>query len=160
MRLIIGASRNSKIGSRLLQWWMGTNYSHVYARWALKTQQRDIVYQASHGLVHYQALNNFTKENIIIKEFILDLTDEQFKKFSIKCIDLAGEKYSKIELVQIFLSDISDGKLKFEDQHGYICSELMCELLEDLGIKFNKPKFLVRPDDIVKALEMYELERS
>lgn len=160
MKLIIGASRNEKIGSELLQWWMNTNYSHVYARWTLKTQERDIIYQASHGLVHYQSFENFSKENIIAEEFVLELTDEQFKKFSRKCIDLAGEKYSKIELIQIFLSDVSGGRLQFEDQRGYICSELMCELLEDLGVKFNKPKFLVRPDDIVKALEMYELERS
>lgn len=158
MRLIIGASRNNKIGSQLLQWWMDTNYSHVYARWTLKSQERDIVYQASHGMVHYQSLNNFTKRNSIVKEFTLDLTDEQFKKFSRKCIDLAGESYSTITLLQIFLSDISGGKIEFKDHSGYVCSELMCELLEDLGVKFNKPKNLVRPDDIVKALEAHENE--
>lgn len=155
MKLIIGASRSEKIGSEALQWWMNTDYSHVYARWTLKTQGRDIVYHAAHGLVHYQSLENFTKHNIVVKEFVLDITDEQFRKFSIKCIDLAGEEYSKLELLQIFLSDLSNGKIHFKDQPGYICSELMCELLEDLGIKFNKPKFLIRPDDIVKALEIY-----
>lgn len=155
MKLIIGASRSNKIGSEALQWWMRTNYSHVYARWTLKTQARDIVYHAARGMVHYQSLDNFTKQNIIVKEFVLDITDEQFKKFSVKCIDLAGEKYSKLELLQIFLSDVSGGKIHFEDQKGYICSELMCELLEDLNIKINKPKFLVRPDDIVMALEAH-----
>ena len=43
----------------------------------------------------------------------------------------------------------------FKDQNGYICSELICELLEDMGIKFSKPKYLVQPDDIMKALEIY-----
>lgn len=135
---------------------MGTDYSHVYARWTLKSQQRDIIYQASHGMVHYQSLNNFTKGNTIVKEFTLELTDEQFKKFSSKCIDLAGESYSKLTLLQIFLSDVSSGKIHFKDVPGYVCSELMCELLEELGVKFTKPKHLVRPDDIVKALEIYE----
>jgi hypothetical protein len=158
MRLIIGASRNHLIGSRALQWWMDQEYSHVYARWELRTQQRDIVYQASHGMVHYRSLENFSRDNIIVKEFTLDLTDEQFKKFSRKCIDLAGEKYSTLQLLQIFISDISGGKLIFKDQSGYICSELMCELLEDIGIKFTKPKYLVRPDDIIKQLEIYNSE--
>lgn len=155
MKLIIGASRSNLIGSKLIQWWMNTNYSHVYARWTLKTQERDIVYQASQGMVHFCSLENFIKNNTIVKEFTFDLTEEQFKKFSIKCVDLAGEKYSKIELVQIFLSDVSNGKLQFEDQRGYVCSGLMSEFLEDLGIKLDKPKFLARPDDIVKALELY-----
>jgi len=155
MKIVIGASRNELIGSKAIQWWMKTDYSHVYARWYLTSQEREIVYQASHGMVHFQSLENFTRHNSVVKEFTLDITEEQFKAFSRKCIDLAGEKYSKIELVQIFLSDISNGKIHFEDQPGYICSELMCELLEGFGIKFDKIKCLVTPSDIVKALEIY-----
>ena len=153
MRLIIGASRKTLLGSELIQWWIGTNYSHVYARWHLNAQNTDIVYQASHGMVHFCSLDRFTRENVVVKEFTLELTDEQFKKFSKKCIELAGEKYSFLELFQVIISDMSCGKIQFGDQAGYICSELMCELLEELGIKFDKPKYLVRPDDIVKALE-------
>lgn len=153
MILIIGASRSDQIGSKAIQWWLETNYSHVYAQWTLRTQERDIVYHAAHGMVHYSSYYNFLKHAIPVKEFRLELTDEQFKKFSRKCVDLAGEKYSKLELLQILLSDISKGKIYFEDQPGYICSELMCELLEDLGYKFDKPKYLIRPDDIIKVLE-------
>lgn len=159
MKLIIGASKNHLIGSKAIQWWLGTDYSHVYARWHLNSQDRDIVYQASHGMVHYTSLEHFTRDNIIVVEYVLDLTDEQFKKFSRKCIDLAGEKYSKLELLQILISEISKGKISFEDQSGYICSELMCELLEDIGVRFTKPKYLVRPDDIMKALEIYGNQR-
>ena len=156
MKITIGCSRNSscKIGSELIQLWQGTNYSHVYARWYLSTQEREIVFQASHGLVHQVSLENFIKDNIIIKEFLLDLSDEQFKKFSQKCIDLSGVPYSIMELLQIFISDVSNGKIKFTDQPGYICSELMAELLEDFfNAKFDKPNFLVRPDDIIMFLE-------
>lgn len=155
MKLIIGASRTDQIWSKVLQIHMKTDYSHVYARWYLSSQEREIVYQASHGMVHYCSLERFTSNNVIVKEFVLDITDEQFKKFSRKCIDLAGEKYSKLELLQIWLSDVSGDKLHFKDQKGYICSELMCELLTDLGIQFNKPKHLVKPEDIVQALEIY-----
>lgn len=152
MKIIIGFSRNSdhKIGSELIQWWIGQDYSHVYARWHLDAQERDIVFHASHGTVHQIELNNFTRENTVVKEFILDLPDCLFKKFSQRCIDLCGVKYSRIELLQIFISDITNGKVKFEDQRGYICSELMAELLEDFfGARFEKPRFLLRPDDIM-----------
>jgi hypothetical protein len=154
-KIIIGASKNDLIGSKAIQWWLNTDYSHVYVRWYLSSQEREIVYQASHGMVHFTSLEHFTRDNIIVKEYVIDLTDEQFKAFSQKCIDLAGEKYSKLELLQIFICDISKEKIIFQDQPGYICSELMCELLEDIGIKFIKPKFLMRPDDIMKALEIY-----
>lgn len=155
MKLTIGTSRSNKIASKAIQWWMNTNYSHVYARWELKTQQRDIIYHAARGMVHFQSYENFLKASTPVKEFALEITDEQFAKFSRRCIDLAGESYSQLELLQILLCDISGGKIRFQDQPGYICSELMCELLEDLGIKFDKPKFLVRPDDIIRSLESH-----
>jgi hypothetical protein len=154
-KIVIGASKNDLIGSKAIQWWLNTDYSHVYVRWYLSSQEREIVYQASHGMVHFTSLEHFTRDNLIVKEYVIDLTDEQFKKFSGKCIDLAGESYSKLELLQIFIRDIFKEKINFQDQPGYICSELMCELLEDIGIKFTKPKHLVRPDDIMKALEIY-----
>lgn len=152
-KVIVGASKTSKIGSEAIQWWINAPYSHVYIRWHLATQDREIVYHASHGMVHFREYNNFKKENIIVCEFELELSEAQFKKFSQKCIDLAGESYSKLELLQIILCDITNGKIHTEDQVGYICSELLCELLEDLGYIFNKPKYLITPKDIIEKLK-------
>lgn len=151
--VIIGASKNSLIGSTAIQWWIRAPYSHVYARWHLSDQERDIVYQASHGMVHFIEFSNFKNNNDVVKEIRITLTCEQFKKFSQKCIDLAGQPYSKLELLQILVCDMTNGKIHVEDQKGYICSELMCELLEDLGYKFDKPKYLVNPRDIIEKLE-------
>jgi hypothetical protein len=153
MTITIGASRNNcKIGSRLLQWWMGTDYSHVFVSWDLHTQERTIVYHAAHGMVHFKSLTNFFIDDEITHRVKLELTDEQFKKLSQTCIDLAGIPYSKLELLQIFLCDITKGRIKTEDQPGYICSELVGELLTDLGYKFNKPQYLLTPKDIMEAL--------
>lgn len=154
MKIVIGASKNNLIGSKAIQWWMKTKYSHVYSRWHLNSQDKEIVYQASHGMVHFVSYENFIKSNEIVEEFTLELTDIQFKEFSAKCIDLAGEKYSKLELFQIFIQGISNNNIKFADQSGYICSELMCELLESLGCKFDKPKHLVTPRDIIETLRL------
>lgn len=151
--IIIGASKNNKIGSGLIRWWIKAPYSHVYARWYLNEQDRDIVYQASHGLVHFREYNNFKKENSVVKEIKLELSDEQFKRFSQKCIDLAAEPYSKVQLFLIFIYELLGKDVKVENQPGYICSELMAELLTDLGFKFEKPLYLINPKDIISKLE-------
>jgi len=156
MKIIIGASRPIKgqLGSRLIQWWQNTDYSHIYVRWHLNFQERDIVFHASHGMVHQIELNNFTRDNTVVEEYILDLSEEQFKKLSQKAIDLSGTDYSYIELVQIFITDISKGKIEFIDQKGYICSELIAELLEEFfKAKLPKENWLMRPDDIINYLK-------
>ena len=152
-KIIIGASKSSKIGSEAIQWWIDAPYSHVYAKWYLSDQDRDIIYHASHGMVHFIEVSNFKEDNIIVEEIEIELTCEQFVKFSQKCIDLAGQKYSKLELLQILLGDISKGKIHFADQKGYICSELMGELLLDLGYTFKKPLYLITPKDIIETLK-------
>lgn len=153
VKLIIGASRNEKIGSKLLQWWMGTDYSHVFAMWDLTAQERSIVYQASHGMVHFQSYPNFLFVNEITHKAVIDISDVKFKRFSQKCIDLAGMPYSKLELLQIFICNITGGLIGTRDQTGYICSELMADLLEDIGYTFDKPKYLLTPKDIIRKLE-------
>lgn len=151
--VIIGASQSSLIGSKLIQWWTGVPYSHVYARWYLAQQDKHIVYHASHGMVHFKSLFNFVKVNKPVKEYALYLTDEQFRRFSGKCVDLAGEPYSVLQLLQIAIHDLTKGLIKFKNQPGYICSELMGELLKDLGYTFNKPLHLIEPHDIMDALK-------
>jgi len=152
MQITIGASRNNKLGSKLIRWWIGAPYSHVFVKWHLITQNRDIVYQASHGMVHFIAYDNFLKDNEIVEEIVIDIDNEHFIKFSKKCIDLAGQPYSTNQLIQIFLYDISNQTLHFNDLKGYICSELICELLSDIGYTFNKVKYLINPKDIINTL--------
>lgn len=153
IKITVGASRNNKIGSKLIRWWLDTDYSHVYFKWHLTTQNTEIVYQASHGLVHFISYENFIKKNSVIREFEIELTEKQFKDFSKKCINLAGQKYATLELLQIVLVDMTNGKFVTQDQSGYICSELVGEFLNYIGFTFNKPKFLLTPKDIIETLE-------
>jgi len=154
MEIIIGCSKNSKIGSWLIRWWIGVDYSHVYVKWRLKTQDRWIVYHASHGMVHFVSDENFKLKNQVVKEYTLNIAQKHFIDFSRLCVDLAGQEYSALELVQIFISNITNGKFRTEDLHGYICSELMAELLEKFfKAKFDKPRYLLTPKDIILFLE-------
>jgi len=154
MEIIIGCSKNTKIGSKLIQWWMGTDYSHVYVKWRLRTQDRSIVYHASHGMVHFISEENFKLKNQVVKEYELNIGQRHFIEFSKHCVDLAGQEYSTLELGQILLNNLTDGRYKAEDLPGYICSELMAELLENFfKAKFDKPRYLLTPKDIILFLE-------
>ena len=156
----VGFSRpkKCKIGSFLIRKWMGQNYSHVFIRFELGScgQNCDVVFHAAHGMVHFKSYKNFTDENIVIKEYLIAVTDEELAAISGHCIDLAGDSYGYLELAKIALSDISYSLFKrqisFKNSRGYICSELVGEILLSLGIQFNKPVNLLSPKDIETAL--------
>jgi hypothetical protein len=165
-KIYIGFSypKEFKVGAKAIAWWTGANYSHVYLRFE-SSKIPSSVYHAAHGMVHFRSLDNFSKENYIIKEYEIELGEESRLKTLIRCMNLAGEKYGTSELVKIFISDVAFaicGKLLvFKDSNGYICSELVGELCRDvLEIVFKKPLFLLKPTDIDAELsKKYQLTK-
>lgn len=144
-----------KIGAWLISKWMCRPYSHVYLRFPAN-KISSTVYQASHGMVHFSTEENFLKNNVSIKE--ITLNTEEISRLVIlqHCMNLAGEGYGYIELVKIFLLDICDYiglKVYSHNGRGYICSELVGEVLETiLDIKWDKPTYLLKPKDIEDKL--------
>lgn len=147
------------IGAELIQMWISRPYSHSFVQFTSRSLGISTVYQAAHGMVHFRELNNFTKDNKIVKEYSIDLTDEQYDKFMTLCMKLAGEPYGYKELFIIFIHDILFKvgiRLKSRDGVGYICSELVGSLCADiLGIKFDKPTYLLTPSDVDRGLELW-----
>ena len=140
------------ISSSIIKAVMGTEYSHVLVYWKADKLDRHLVYQASHGSVHFLELTNFLKQSEIHSEHRLIVTYDQYLKLVRKCVDLAGEPYWFCELANIAANDLANYaglKVDFGDGRGYICSELLADLLMDIfGAKFNKPKHLIKPKDI------------
>lgn len=158
MKIYIGFSkpRKFKIGSELIRWWSGTNYSHVYIRF-ISNNIPSSVYHAAHGMVHFRSFVKFKEENCVIKEYEIDITDKIKKEMLTHCMLLSGDSYGYVELLKIFLSDcfysITGKQIGFKDNKGYICSELVGEFLsKKLGIVIKKPLFLLKPSDIDKLL--------
>lgn len=157
-RIVIGFSspKQFKIGAEAIKYWCGTPYSHVLVSWKSDRIDRTLVYHASHGSVHFNSAQTFCDENDIVKSYELNITEDQYIKLVAKCVDLAGIEYSRIELIKIFIKDIGDrlgfNIQGFQNSKGYVCSELLGELLIDLGVSFDRPTFLLRPDHIEKAL--------
>lgn len=153
-----------KLGAKAISVWMNRPYSHVYIRFE-SSKLPSNVYHAAHGMVHFREFENFKKENNIIKEYKIQVTSTQKLDVLIKSIQLAGEVYGYSELGKIFISDIfyniTEKEIKFNNGKGYICSELVAKICEnDLGIKFNKPKHLLKPSHIDEELENKNLERT
>jgi hypothetical protein len=144
-----------KIGAEALKWYMDTEYSHAYIRYQ-DSHNRDIVFQAAHGTVHPILFENFTKENKVIKEFIVEFTDEEYEKLRNYCYEKMGEKYAYLDLIVIFAHDcFKKIGINFNDNvSGYICSELAASVLVDIKCyNFDKSINLIRPDDLFKKLQ-------
>lgn len=145
-----------KIGAELISWWMGTDYSHVLLIFEY-ADSKPAVFHAAHGMVHFKSLTNFLKDNTIVKEYSIQLSDEHQSLFFDDCMELAGEKYSVKELAQILAVDLAfmlfRKDIGSQEMGGYICSELVGKFcIEKIDIKFNKPTYLLKPNDIDKAL--------
>lgn len=160
MKIYIGFSKpiKKKIGADLISWWIKRPYSHVYVRF--ESQDPEIpstIYHAAHGWVHFLDLERFERKNKTVIEYPVEVTQPQRKKLLIRCMKLAFEEYSVLELANLFLTDVlfrlGCTRVKFHDPKGYICSELIADLLETVfDVKWEKPKYLLHPGDIEDAL--------
>ncbi len=149
---------NFKLGAEAISWWMGEEYSHVLLVFEY-ADSKPAVFHAAHGMVHFKSLTNFLKDNTIVKEYSIQLSDEQQSLFFDDCMELAGEKYSVKELAQILAVDLAfmifRKDIGSQEMCGYICSELVGKFcIEKMNIKFDKPTYLLKPNDIDKALKV------
>lgn len=154
MRILIGFSTPNtfKIGAWLIKKWLNSSYSHVFIRY-VDNQNRDLVFQASHGMVHLITYENFLKENLVVKAYPLDLSNEEYQLFRNFYYSKLGEPYSFLDLVVIFLYDLfmrlGIPNPPSNNFKGYVCSSLCAEILSNLrNIEWNKPMNLVEPSDI------------
>lgn len=157
--IIIGFSYPKKflIGAWLISKWLGKPYSHVYLKFK-SDKIPTTIYHAANGMVHFMEEQNFKSINTVIKEIELP-NDPVSKRIALThAIYLSGVKYGYSELFKIVLYDICTYLkcpiFKSHNGAGYICSELVAEILEDrYGIRWNKPKHLLKPNDIEEMLD-------
>lgn len=157
--LYIGFSypKKFRIGAWVISKWLGKPYSHVYIKFESDTIPNTI-YHAANGMVHFMEENNFKSINHIIKEIKLPPSATARKVILTHAIYLAGVKYGYIELLKIFISDVCTFLncpiFKSYNGAGYICSELVAEVLKDYyGIQWDKPHHLIKPNDIEEVLD-------
>lgn len=114
----------------------GIPYDHVYVKFWSEKFQRSLVYQASSVMVNFMGYEYFESQNIIVKEFEFDMSDEDMLEMIQYAIDSAGKPYgtmSALGLAVVRIAEVFGKKIKNPFGDGdktYICCELASYVLE------------------------------
>jgi hypothetical protein len=119
--MIIATSRPKKwkVGAELIKVYQGTEFSHVLII------KGDLVYQASHGLVHCAHIDNFTSDNDIVDFYEIDdsLVDMEFVYKQL------GKSYSTTQIILVPFLKLVKAKYKGNKDSKFICSEFVGKAL-------------------------------
>lgn len=138
--IIIGFSTHDTALSNIIKGIQKTEYSHCYVKWYSDKLDRTLIYQASGTKVNFVGSESFHKNNRIISEYIIRVTDEQKTKLIQRAIDLAGTPYGTLPLIGMLWVELArkfDKKVKnplSDRSKTYFCAELVADLLAEIGI--------------------------
>lgn len=133
--------------------WDDVPYSHVYFKFHSNKYEVNLIYQASSAMLNYMGEDVFLGINAVVKEFEIEVTEEQYDVIMKKCIVSAGLEYGLMQVFGLMLDDMFHiGRNVFGNDKQYHCSEWVAEILSTIGYKFSKPFDLVKPKDIYKLL--------
>jgi len=133
----------------------GTEFSHVYMK--LKNGKiDDLYYHASGSRVNFMGSRIFNHKNITIEEVELDVSNKKYYSMLNFAIDKVGEPYSIsqlfgiliVRLFALFNKNINNPFGK----RGYVCTELVGEILNLDSKKINKELNSIGLKDIKKFL--------
>ena len=156
-KIYIGFSRRkNNLFSRLIQFFEGTKYSHVYVR--KQSKYGEYVYQASGLAVNFTNINTFKEHNEIIYEFEFEITPEQKDHLLRFFISYCGVKYSYRLL--FILSTISILRkfgiytnFKNKYKNDFVCSTLGALIYQKiLGLEIPENWHFIFPKDLYKWL--------
>lgn len=123
---------------RLLQW---TKYSHVYIRIPSLSLERDLIYQASGSKVNFIGVKKFKDEEVVVKEYALQVSADTKKKILQYAIDNAGASYgmkSAVGVSWVIVNSYFGRKIPnpFKDgQKTFFCDELAGYIIQETGIE-------------------------
>ncbi len=114
----------------------GIPYDHVYVKFHSDSYDRDIIYQASKTMVNFMSPTVFESENLVVKEFKINITDENKIKMIQFAIDNAGKPYGILEcfgMAIVRVAELLGRKIRnpFKEAGStYVCSVLAGYVLE------------------------------
>lgn len=136
----------------------GTPYDHVYIKFHSDSCQRDIIYQASKMMVNFVGTTVFESENIVVKEFKLQISDENYLALMQFAIDNAGKPYSMKEVLGLAWVRINAwvGR-KIENPLKSGDSMWVCSIIADYIIQnFSEKKSSIDYEDM-SPKDVYDL---
>lgn len=157
MQIKIGFSKPKKwkAFAWLIMAGYGISYSHVFLELNAVKYERKLIYQASGGKVNFMGEDLFHEDNVVVKEYIIEIPDEKYIAMMQFAIDNSGRHYgikqafgmAIVRLAEIFGVKITN---PFRDGvNTFVCSELGAYVLENFaGIKINRDQDDITPLDL------------
>ncbi len=147
INIVIGFSTSSKknsIISAIIRLVERTPYSHVYVKFYSPTLDRWLVYHASHTNVHFNNIETFAKENIILEEYALATSECKKNEALRMCVDRVGRPYGYLQIFGMGIVRLIKAwfnvrlKNPFADgERTQVCSELVGHVISKLGYDIN-----------------------
>ena len=160
--ITIGFSRPKKanILSSTIMWFDNTDYSHVFMSFKSESLNRTLIYQANRYGVYFEGLKIFTDNNIVVKSYDIEISDESHTKLLQKCVDMSGLHYGFLQILGLGIERTLGligikTKNPIQDKN-YICSELIATLMKEcLNIDVPEDYNEVSPHDLDVLLEAH-----
>lgn len=141
------------IGCWIIKAYMNTSYSHVAFEFSTN-RGKSLVYEAVGVGVRYIS-KAIWLENVAIQEsYTISMTELQYNILMDFCIDHTGIKYGYLQNIGIFIANLFKLKKNPFNMKEEVCSQIIGEILEELGFIFNKPTELLTPKDIEIVLSI------
>lgn len=135
----LSTQKGFKIGSKLIRMASGTPYSHVFIKMNPSSGSKlDFakVFQASHGDVNAIKYDNFTNSSHIIKEYNIEVSDEDYFRIADYLWEQLGKRYGFTQLISIYLGV----RWANNNESRFICTELAAMVLESIGVSIEEDK--------------------
>lgn len=131
-KIIVGFSKHpGSFLSWLIRAITKSKVSHVYSR--VNTGSMELIYQASGLTVNYTAIPVFLEKNVVIEEYEIEVSDEQFDAAKKIRQSQVGKPYSVIQLIGFawVLGCRKFGKTVKNPfgngPHAYVCCEIIAD---------------------------------
>ena len=126
-------------------------YSHV-ARGLTLYDEVNMYYQANEGKVNYEEERVFSKKHEIVKEYTIQIPEDEYLKISKACVKEAGQPYGvwqNIGIVLVKVMNMLGKNMENPWKQGKNCSELIyTEVLKSLFPELDYNPNLIEPKDI------------
>jgi hypothetical protein len=148
---IIGYSRAKspwKIGSKSIQIAECRNYSHVYLRYKCRVSGVWVVAQASHGYVNEVSYDIFKEDNIVVEEYLIKCTEDEFVDIITFIQNNKGKLYDRMALVFIAIKKLLHFEVDIRNRDKeFICSEFSTRVCRIAKIEVPKELDYITPSD-------------
>lgn len=131
-------------------------FSHAFVIYKDPILGTEMVFQASHGIVHNCEYIKLKEHNNVIHTYSLDFTESEFYEFYTFMISKLGIPYAWKQIVGIFICKILSCRNFFEDSLATeFCSQLAAQVCRIKNLPIPDKTNTITPSDLNEILQGY-----